>query len=146
VNAHSTAFVILSDGKVAWCTLELWLFYCTKKKDDRNAAKANHRVYRTVKSTIDYRRGDNAIIHLLKVQRICDTLSHSCEDREWRHFAEYNCILSRLTSVYAFLASICISGHAMQLDRPFYLFTPRRRYMYHWRRRIFIEATVSSFS
>lgn len=99
MNAHSTAFAIISDGKVAWCTLELWLFYCTKKKDDRNAAKANHRVYRTVKSAIDYRRGDNAITHLLKVQRICDTLLHSCEDWEWRHFAEYNCILSRLTSV-----------------------------------------------
>lgn len=40
-----------------------------EKKYGKNIAKTNYRVYRTVKSTIDYHRGDNAITHSFKVQR-----------------------------------------------------------------------------
>lgn len=49
----------------------------------RNAAVANRRVYRVVKSAIDYRRGDNAITHPLKVLTAYST-RHAFSIREIR--------------------------------------------------------------
>lgn len=96
--------------------------------------------YRSVKSAIDYRRGDNAIIHSLKVQR---RVFHATrrfrireirrEDQEGRRFAGHSYILSRLTSVR--VPRVYLHFGARDATRPPVLSALPRIAVYAYRRR-----------
>lgn len=111
-------------------------FFIKKRRCEKNATEANYRVYRTVKSAIDYRRVDYAITHpRLKYNdaySACDKSAFAFTkfDAKIENVAGHSCILSRLTSIYIFLASICISEHAMRPDRPFYVLLLAVVYIY----------------
>lgn len=116
----------------------------------RNAAVANRWVYRIVKSAIDYRRGDNAVTHPFKVLTACFT-RHAFRIREIRRDNRENggilpsCILSRLTGVRVPRAYLHFGARDAARPPVLSVLLHAAVYMYHWRRRIFIEAAGTVF-